>query len=255
MRDESAERVSRRLQALAHKAVHEVPVQEPAHPEDPIEPKAPAVEAEQFVINLPATDSFPCKEMVNRKTMTIDHFVPDARQATQPPPSQSQVQAPPPPPPPQVGQVRKRQKVVDQPPTGSRDVVTLTPPRPTRGIVIQEPQTQVGPGIASSSQATPTWKPKFLLDGKPLPSTACVQMWKKGEGGRIAQTLATGLLLPDQVHAFKERTEESVGRRLQWHTIAVTLFSSITYHPLYFVAALTSVFVRLLNWPTFWVIV
>ena len=39
-------------------------------------------------------------------------------------------------------------------------------------------------------------------------------MWEKGEGGRIAQTLATGLLLPDDVHAFKEGTEESVGRRL-----------------------------------------
>ena len=80
-------------------------------------------------------------------------------------------------------------------------------------------------------------------------------MWKKGKGGCIAQTLATGLLLPDDVHALEEGTEESVGRRLQWHTIAVTLFSSITYHPFYFVAVLTSVFVRLLNWPTFWVIV
>ena len=80
-------------------------------------------------------------------------------------------------------------------------------------------------------------------------------MWEKGEGGRIAQTLATGLLLPDDVHAFKEGTEELVERRLQWHTIAVTPFSLITYHPLYFVVVLTSVFVRLLNWPTFWVIV
>ena len=39
-------------------------------------------------------------------------------------------------------------------------------------------------------------------------------MWQKGKGNRIAQTLATGLLLPDDVHAFEERTEESVGRRL-----------------------------------------
>ena len=101
----------------------------------------------------------------------------------------------------------------------------------------------------------PAWKPKFLLDGKFLPSTACVQMWEKGEGGRIAQTLAMGLLLPDDVHAFEEGMEESVGRRLQWHTIAVTPFSSITYCPLYFVVVLTSVFVRLLNWPTFWVVV
>ena len=101
----------------------------------------------------------------------------------------------------------------------------------------------------------PAWKPKFLLDGKLLPSTACVQMWEKGEGGRIAQTLAMGLLPPDDVHAFEEGMEESVGRRLQWHTIAVTPFSSITYCPLYFVVVLTSVFVRLRNWPTFWVVV
>ena len=80
-------------------------------------------------------------------------------------------------------------------------------------------------------------------------------MWEKGEGGCIAQTLAIGLLLPDDVHAFEEGTEESVGRKLQWHTIVVTPFSSTTYHPLYFVAVLTSVFVRLLNWPIFWVIV
>ena len=92
--------------------------------------------------------------------------------------------------------------------------MTLTPPRPTRGIIIQEPQTQVEPGIVSSSQATPAWRPKFLLNGKPLPSTVCVRMWEKGEGGNIAQTLATGLLLPDDVHAFEEGTEESVGRRL-----------------------------------------
>ena len=130
----------------------------------------------------------------------------------------------------------------------------LTPPRPTSRIVIQEPQTQVEPGTTSSSQAAPAWKPKFLLDDKPLPSIACVRMWEKGEGGRIAQTLATSLILPDDVHAFEEGTEEAVGRRLQWHTIGVTPFPSITYHPLYFVGVVTSVFVRLLNWPTFWVI-
>ena len=72
-------------------------------------------------------------------------------------------------------------------------------------------------------------------------------MWEKGEGGSIAQTLAIGLLLPDDVHAFEEGTEESVGCRLQWHTITVTPYSSITYHLFYFVAILTSVFVRLLN--------
>ena len=76
-------------------------------------------------------------------------------------------------------------------------------------------------GVTSSSQVAPAWKPKFLLDGKPLPSTACVRMWEKGEGGRIAQTLAEGLLLPEDVHAFEEGSKESVGRRLEWHAIAV----------------------------------
>ena len=55
------------------------------------------------------------------------------------------------------------------------------------------------------------WKPKCLLDDKPLPSTAYVRMWEKGEGGCIAQTLATGLLLPDNVHTFEEGTEVFVG--------------------------------------------
>ena len=104
-----------------------------------------------------------------------------------------------------------------------------TPPSPARGIVICEPETQAGAGIASSSQVAPAWKPKFLLDGKPLPSTTCVRMWEKGEGGRIAQTLAEGLLLPDDVHAFEDGSEESVGRRLEWHAIAVIFLSIYSF--------------------------
>ena len=162
---------------------------------------------------------------------------------------------PPPPPSPQAGRARKWQRVTDQPPTGLGDVATQTPPLPIGGIVIHEPQTQVGPGVASSSQVAPAWKPKFLLDGKPLPSTTCVQMWEKGEGGRIAQTLAAGLLLPDDVHAFEDGSEESVGRRLEWHTIVVTLCLSITYHSFLFISILISMFVRLLNWLTYWLAV
>ena len=79
LRDESAERTPRRLQELAHKAVHEVPVQEPVHPKDHVELEAPTVEAEQLVTTLPATNSFPLEDMVTRKTMTIDRFVPSAR--------------------------------------------------------------------------------------------------------------------------------------------------------------------------------
>ena len=154
--------------------------------------------------------------------MTIDRFVPGAWQPNQPPLSQGRGQVPQPPPSSQTGRARKKQKVTKQPSTGPGDAAVQTLPQPTGGIVISEPQTQVGLGVASSSQAAPAWKPKFLLDGKPLPSTACMRMWEKGEGGRIAQTLAEGLL-PEDVHAFEEGSEESVGRRLEWHAIAVIL--------------------------------
>ena len=59
LRDELAERASQRLRELAHEVVHKIPIQEPAHPEDHVEPEAPAVEAKQLVTNLLATDSFP----------------------------------------------------------------------------------------------------------------------------------------------------------------------------------------------------
>ena len=80
-------------------------------------------------------------------------------------------------------------------------------------------------------------------------------MWEKGEGGRIAQTLAEGLLLPDDVHAFEEGSEESVGCRLEWHAIAVTPCSSFTFHTFFFTSVLSFVFVRLLNWLTYWLAV
>ena len=227
LRDEFAECESWRLRELAYEAIQEETlVQGPAHPEDPVEPEAPVEKAEHLAVditNLSATDPLLGEDVVTRKTMTIDRFMPGTQQAIQPPPSQSQTQVPPPPPPPQAGRARKRQRVADQPPMGPGDVATQTPPRPTGGIVIHETQTQVGLGVAPSSQAALAWKPKFLLDDKPLPSIACVRMWEKGEGGRIAQTLATGLLLPDDVHTFEKGSEESVGHRLEWHTIAVTL--------------------------------
>ena len=79
------ERVSRRLRELAHEAIQqEAPVQEQAQPENPVaEAEHPALEA----TSLSATDTHFGKDMVARKVMTIDCFVPDARQPTQPPPS------------------------------------------------------------------------------------------------------------------------------------------------------------------------
>ena len=55
-------------------------------------------------------------------------------------------------------------------------------------------------------------------------------MWEKGEGSRIAQTLAEALLLPEDVQAFEEGSEESVGHRLEWHAIAVILLSILLLH-------------------------
>ena len=54
-----------------------------------------------------------------------------------------------------------------------------------------------------------------MLDGKPLPSIACVRVWEKGERGCVAQNLVRGLLLPEDVHTFVDGTDESLGRRLQ----------------------------------------
>ncbi|XP_050290212.1 uncharacterized protein LOC126728439 [Quercus robur] len=52
-------------------------------------------------------------------------------------------------------------------------------------------------------------------------------MWDKGEGGRIAQTLAEALQLPKDVHAFEDGSEESMGRRLEWHAIAAAQLAHI----------------------------
>ena len=79
--------------------------------------------------------------------------------------------------------------------------------------------------MASSSRPVLAWQPSFELDGMPLSADASIRVWEKGEGGRLAQSLAQGLLLPEDVSAFAKGTEESMGRRLQWHTIAVTSLS------------------------------
>ena len=86
LRDELAECVSRCLRELAHALVQEeAPVQEePAQPEEPVEPKAPIEEAEQFAIDitdLSDTEPYLSEDMVAQRTMTIDRFVLDARQA------------------------------------------------------------------------------------------------------------------------------------------------------------------------------
>ena len=85
LQDQSAERMSQRLQELAHEAIQEKAlVQGPAHPENPVEPEAPVEEAEHLAVdvtNLSATDPLLDEDMVTRKTLTIDRFIPDAWQA------------------------------------------------------------------------------------------------------------------------------------------------------------------------------
>ncbi|KAL0015053.1 hypothetical protein SO802_002122 [Lithocarpus litseifolius] len=49
--------------------------------------------------------------------------------------------------------------------------------------------------------------------------SACVRVWDKGKGSRVAQSLVCDLLLPEDIHVFEDGTDESLGRRLQWHTI------------------------------------
>ena len=149
--------------------------------------------------------------------MTIDWFMPGLRQTTQQQPPQGRGQTPPP----QIWRTRKRQRVAENTSTVLGDATTRSPPRLSGGIIIQEPQIQVGVSVVSFSQVAQVWQPKFQLNSKPLPANACLRVWDKGEGGRVAQSLAHGLLLLEDVHAFKEGTEEFMGRRFQWHTIAV----------------------------------
>ena len=72
-----------------------------------------------------------------------------------------------------------------------------------------------GAGVASSFQAVPGWQPIFMLSGEPLPAIVSVKMWAQGEGGRVAQSLVNGLLLPEDVRFFSNGTEDSIVRRLQ----------------------------------------
>ena len=104
LRDKSAKRVSRRLRKLAHTLVEEKALvqEERAQPKEPVEPEAPAQVTEQVAIditNLSDTEFDRSGDMVTRKTMTIDHFVPSARQNAQQQPPQGGGQTPPSPPP------------------------------------------------------------------------------------------------------------------------------------------------------------
>ena len=135
-RDKLAERVSRCLHELAHTPVEpEAPIQEaPIQPEIPAEPEAPIQETEQVAVEFvnSETESDRDEDMVTRKTMTIDHFMPGSKQTTQQQPSQSRGQTPPAPPSPSPPSNRsqKRQLTAEQTLAGQRDAQARTPPPP-----------------------------------------------------------------------------------------------------------------------------
>ena len=154
--------------------------------------------------------------MVTRKTLTVSHFIPGTSQTVQQQPLQGRGQALPahPPPPPPFERTRKRQWVADLTSISPGDTQVQTPHQPSRGVTIREPPTQVGTNMASSSRPAQLWQPTFELDGTPLPASASVRAWEKGEGGRVAQSLVHGLLLPEDVNAFADGIDKSMGRRL-----------------------------------------
>ena len=174
--------------------------------------------------------------MVTRRTLTISRFIPSASQAIQQqqPPPQGRVSTPSahPPPPSAPRLQRKRQRLADQSSTDPRKGQVQSPLQPSRGVTIRirEPPAQVGTNVASSSRPAPLWHPTYKLDGMPLPANASIRGWEKGEGGRVAQSLAHGLFLPTDVSAFADATDESMGRRLQWHTIAVSPLPSHSHY-------------------------
>jgi len=64
--------------------------------------------------------------------------------------------------------------------------------------------------MASSSRPEVGWQTTFRLGNEPLPMTASIRTWAQEEGGRVAWSLAWGLLLPKDVHFFSGRTDESL---------------------------------------------
>jgi len=123
----------------------------------------------------------------------------------------------------------------DQPPKAPSDAPSKTLPWLSGGITIREPvvespaAVQASGKVASSSQPVIPWQPTFKLGKGPLPATASAIVWDKGEGGKVAQSLVHGLLLPEDIRFFSEGDKDSLVRRLQWHTIMVIRLSLLIH--------------------------
>ena len=127
--------------------------------------------------------------------------------------------------------------------------VVRTPPRAPR-VTIQEPPTQVGTNVASSSRFEGSWQPTFTFGGKPLPTSASVRVWAQGKGCRVAWSLVHDLLLPEDIHVFADATEESLASRLQWHTVAVISYPFVSMYAHSFrLHTYHYYFIRLHNYP------
>ena len=136
--------------------------------------------------------------MVTLKTLIVSRFILGASQTVQQQPPQGCGSAPlaHPPPPPPSRRTRKRQWVTDLTSTSLGDAQIQTPPQLSRGVTIWEPPAQVGTNVASSSQPVQLWQPTFELDGTPLPASASIRAWEKGERGRVAKAWCTASFYP-----------------------------------------------------------
>lgn len=171
--DESAERVS--LSCKVH-----IPVGEPEAQGQAVKPEA--AEANQEA------------DMVTRRKMIADRFLPSTRPMTQPQQPQGKDQTPPSPP---TGRAKKRHRVTDQQTGLPISALSKTPPRISIGIVIREPvgnfrQTpQNGTDVVSSSQLKVIWQPTFKLGDGPLPACASVSTWSYSQGGQSPRAWCT----------------------------------------------------------------
>ncbi|XP_075670269.1 uncharacterized protein LOC142640050 [Castanea sativa] len=214
VRDASAERVSQNRRR--HEAIEQPENAAPIAEERAAEPAGTS-----------GTKSDLRGEMVKRREMTFARFIPGARPVAPPQPPKRTLQAP------LVDENRKRTRAAEKTALTPGGALLKTPPcarggsRTLETLAATPPAAQVGMNVAFSSQPKVGWQPAFLLGDQPLPATASVWMWDKGEGGKVAQSLVKGLMLPEDVHYFSEGDGETLVRRLQWHTIAATQLTGV----------------------------
>ena len=66
------------------------------------------------------------------------------------------------------------------------------------------PSAKIDMDMASSSRPEAIWQPTFKFGDRPLPASASIKAWAQGQGGRVAQSLVHGLLLPEDVPFFSD---------------------------------------------------